>query len=147
MARKAKPKAANVTAKKRVVPPPAIPEEDDNSTELEVSVSEIPKEQKPAIPWETSNARKLLVQDIADGTVPSRPDSSMPTREIFTSRPEYAEYGYALFSSRLSGLRKIVARDKSRADDDEACFNEFRANNIVHTHSKHGYPEWDGSKA
>ena len=99
-------------------------EDDDSCTELEVNESEIPKE-GPAIPWSDSEARRLLVQDIADGTVPSAPDASMPTREIFTSRPEYALYGYEYFPSRLSSLRRIVKRDMSRADDDKSPLPEF----------------------
>ena len=29
----------------------------------------------------------------------------------------------------------------------KARFQNFRANNTIHTHTAHGYPEWDGSEA
>lgn len=101
----------------------------------------------PEVLWANSEARRLLAKDLADGVIPLEPCHSMPTREIFTSRPEYAEYGYTLFSSRLSGLRKIFARDMDQAKDDMAAFADSRLNNTIHTHNTRGYPEWDGSKA
>ena len=126
--------------KTHVVPPPAILEETNEEDEaLEVPKAEIPRE-GPEISWTDSLARKLLVQDLAAGVVPREPDNSMPTSVIFTSRPEYAEYGYKNFSSRLSGLRKIVNRDMSRANKDKERFDEYRANNNIHTVTAQGYP-------
>lgn len=118
---------------------------DDDSTALEVLESEIPDDAEES--WAKSKARQLLYQDLVDNVVPREPDASMPTKEIFTSRPEYAATGYKLFSSRLSTLRKIVRKDLNRAEDDQAAFDNFRANNTIHTHTARGYPEWDGSEA
>ena len=125
------------------VPPPIVEGKEDDS-QPEVPIPDLPE---PEISWLDSQARALLMQDIIDGVVPPEPDNSMPTQTIFTSRPEYASYGYANFSSRLSSLRKIVARDKTRADDDLEAFLKYKANNIIHTHNARGYPEWDGSDA
>ena len=119
---------------------------DDSTTGSPLECS-LPDQSEPAIPWADSKARALIVQDLANGVIPMEPDKSMPTQEIFTSHPELAEYGYRLFSSRLSSLRKIVKRDMSRANSDKERFKNFKANNITHSFSVRGYPEWDGSKA
>lgn len=102
---------------------------------------------EPTVPWADSKARKLLVQDVLDGVVPLEPDNEMPLNVIFTSRPEFAEYGYTNFSSRLATIRHQTKRDNGRAADDLAAFEAFQALNIAHTHSPHGYPEWESSKA
>lgn len=144
------------TKKKNPNIPPTVREEGNKEKETngeeEAAVESLPEIPipdfvEPEIPWADSNARALLVKDLLAGVVPLEVDSAMPTQTIFTSRPEYAPYGYKNFSSRLSGLRKIVARDKTRADKDAEAFANFKANNIIHTHNPRGYPEWDGSKA
>jgi hypothetical protein len=40
-----------------------------------------------------------------------------------------------------------VKQDITRANDDLAAFNLYKANNIAHKITAHGYPEWEGSKA
>ena len=120
--------------------PPTIPEGD-----LEVPREEIPTAEDED--WANSEARRLLYEDLKNGTVPDVPDASFPTNLIFTSRPEFAATGYRLFPSRLSSLRKIYRKDKGRADADLKLFNEFKENNAIHSHSARGWPEWDGSVA
>ena len=116
----------------------------DDDSVLECTV---PDFQEPEIPWAESKARELLRQDIIDEVVPREPCASMPSNVIFTSRPEYAEYGYADFCNRLSRLRAQVKRDIKRTDEDLAAFLNFKANNPIHKITAHGYPEWDGSYA
>jgi hypothetical protein len=120
-------------------------EELDNDTSLMECT--VPSFIEPEIPWAESKAKALLMQDIIDGVVPKNPCSTMPTNVIFTSRPEYAEYGYSAFSGRLSRLRAQINRELKRAEDDLAAFNNYKAHNVVHKMSAHGYPEWDGSDA
>lgn len=120
---------------------------DDNDTTDSPLECSLPDQTEPAVPWADSEARHILLKDLAEGVVPMEPDESMPTNVIFTSHPEFATYGYRLFSSRLSGLRKIVKRDMSRAETDKQRFINFKANNETHSMTAHGYPEWDGSDA
>jgi len=101
----------------------------------------------PEIPWQDSKAKALLRQDIIDGIVPKIPSNSMPTNVIFTSRPEYAEYGYTQFGSRLSNLRKQVKRDLRRANEDRRRLENYLESHPPHSYTEHGYPEWEGSKA
>ena len=125
-------------------------EEKDEVTEEQELLAEMGfpvNEDEPEIPWKDSKAKALLRQDMVDGVVPRKPDTSMPTDVIFTSRPECALYGYRLFGSRLSSLRGQLTRDLARADKDWERFQNFQKNNIAHTHSAHGYPEWEGSEA
>jgi hypothetical protein len=117
---------------------------DDDTTQPEIP---IPEFTEPEIPWVDSDAWKLLVQDVIDGVVPQEPDHLMPLSTIFTSRPEYAPYGYKNFLQRLSTIWAQVKHDLSRKDEDLAAFEVFRQLNIAHTHSPHGYLEWEGSKA
>ena len=120
---------------------------DDNASKESSLECDLPESKEPEIPWAESKTRELLLQDIIDEVVPREPCSSMPSQTIFTSRPEYAEYGYEKFCSRLSRLRVQVKREVKRSDDDLAAFNNFKANNIAHAVTAHGYPEWEGSDA
>lgn len=103
--------------------------------------------EEPEIKWEDSEAYQLLKQDLNDGTVPTEVDPNMPTRSIYMMRPEYAEYDPEKFSSRLSGLRAIVRRANTRAEEDEAAFLVFIANHPISLASSKGYPQWQGSEA
>jgi seryl-tRNA synthetase len=73
----------------------------DDSSALQCT---LPNFKEPDVPWGESKARDLLIQDIIDEVVPREPFPLMPCQVIFTSRPEYAEYGYKDFCNRLSHL-------------------------------------------
>jgi len=47
----------------------------------------------------------------------------------------------------LKGLRKSAHDNEERAAIDQRAFDAFVKNNKKATHSEHGYPEWEGSKA
>ena len=70
----------------------------------------------------------------------------MPLQDIITSRPEYVVYGYKNFLSRLSTIRAQVERDSTQTAGDLKALEAFKQLNIAHTHSAHGYPEWEGSE-
>ena len=62
------------------------------------------KDEEPSIPWEKLEAKKLLsFKYIINGLVPldsKRGDNTntMSLKEIYSMRPEYAEYNYKTFS-------------------------------------------------
>jgi hypothetical protein len=107
---------------------------------------------EPTIKWKKSRARALLYQDIKEGWVPlhAKDDngkSTMKLKDIYDMHPEYAEYEYSKFSSRVSGVRKIIQECVGRAAVDLEAFNNFKANNPVSQFSHKGYEQWQGSDA
>jgi hypothetical protein len=62
-------------------------------------------------------------------------------------RPEYSEYHYDMFSSRLSSLRSTFSTNTHRAEDDQAAFDVYVINNEVSTIIHKGYIQWQGSES
>jgi hypothetical protein len=107
---------------------------------------------EPKIKWTKSKARALLYQDIKEGLVPLHAKdkdgkTTMKLKDIYEMHPEYAEYDYSKFSSRVSGIRKIIQDCVGRAAVDLEAFNNFKANNPVSQYSHKGYEQWQGSEA
>jgi hypothetical protein len=79
---------------------------------------------EPDVEWKKSKAKRLLYKDIVEGKVP--PDatdadgrSTMQLSDIYVMHPEFAEYDYAKFSSRLSSLRAAIVKEKATAKENE----------------------------
>jgi hypothetical protein len=73
---------------------------------------------EPDVKWKNSKAKRLLYKDIVEGEVP--PDatdadgrSTMQLSVIYLMHPEFAEYDYEKFSSRLSSLRAAIVKEKT----------------------------------
>ena len=71
----------------------------------------------------------------------------MKLKDIYDMHPEYAEYEYSKFSSRVSGVRKIIQECVGQAAVDLEAFNNFKANNPVSQFSHKGYEQWQGLDA
>jgi hypothetical protein len=72
---------------------------------------------EPDVKWKNSKAKRLLYKDIVEGEVP--PDatdadgrSTMQLSVIYLMHPEFAEYDYEKFSSRLSSLRAAIVKER-----------------------------------
>ena len=108
---------------------------------------------EPAIGWKKSKAKQLLEIDIIEGRVPREAKcevwtSTMPLKDIYDSRPEFSEYYYCRFSSRLSALRKTVASKTNRSAMDQEAFENYKQNHPVITgFSRLGFIEWQGSNS
>ena len=107
---------------------------------------------EPQISWEKSKAKKILYNDIINGNVPLESKfedntSTMKLQDIYLMRPEYAQYDYKKFSSRLSSLRKTISANQERAEDDQDAFELFVQNNPISYYSHKGYIQWQGSDA
>jgi len=108
---------------------------------------------EPKIKWKKSKAKQLLYTDLKEGLVPleakdEHGKSTMKLNDIYNMRPEYAEYHYDKFSSRLSSLRKTVKDRIERQRLDQEAFDNYRTNHKeVSYYSHHGYIQWQGSKA
>ena len=92
-------------------------------------------------PWQHSLAKKLLEQDILDGTV----SDTMPPRLVYTMRPEYAEYKKERFSANLRALKQVIKAKLALANEDYSCLRHDLDLNL-RTNSKQ-YPRWQGGAA
>jgi hypothetical protein len=82
----------------------------------------------PDFLWRDSDAKKLLYKDLRRDKVPAKAKdqhnkSTMELKNIYVMRPEYSEYCYDMFSSRLSSLRSTFFTNTHRAEDDQAAFD------------------------
>ena len=111
------------------------------------------KDSEPKIKWKKSKAKQLLYQDIRDGRVPlnskdENGKSTMNLRVIYDMRPEYSEYHYDKFSSRVSSLRKTIKDCNNRAELDQEAFDNYKTNHPnISFYSHKGYIQWQGSEA
>ena len=105
---------------------------------------------EPAIKWKKSKAKKLLYSDLMEGVLDLEPEEE-ETQEIlegiYAMHPEYAEYKFSRFASRLKTLRKTILTCNARAEEDKKHFLAFFKNNPASECSHKGYIEWAGSAA
>lgn len=106
------------------------------------------EKEEPKIKWKRSQAKALLRKDILEGRVPleSGP-GTMQLKDIYNLRPEFAEYQYSKFSSRLSSLRKTIKECNDRAALDQEAFDNYKKNHQAALFSHKGYIQWQGSEA
>ena len=108
---------------------------------------------EPKIKWRKSKAKRLLYQDMMEGRVTLDKDDlgengeKMQLRDIYVLRPEFAEYHYDKFSSRVSSLRKAINNAESRAEQDQEAYDNFTASHPPSLLSHKGYMQWQGSDA
>ena len=108
-------------------------------------VEEGPEEElfdEKIISWEDSHARKLLYNDLADGTIPL---NGGDVAAIYASRPDFAKYDESMFRDRLEALRDIVRKALGRKRDDKLAFDRFVKNNEVSHMTHAGLPQWKDS--
>ena len=68
--------------------------------------------------WAGSVSRKMLYQDIIEGTV----TNEMKPRHVRQLREEYQQWNKTNFGSNLATLRSIIARDYARMRKDKQSF-------------------------
>lgn len=84
------------------------------------------------VKWGRSEAKKLLKQDIIDGTVKDEHDPS----DVYRSRPEFQQYDFDNFKTNLKNLKALIydsiermARDCEYYGHDIARLHDIRAEN------------------
>jgi hypothetical protein len=100
------------------------------------------KFKEPDVTWNKSEARSLLYNDIVEGKVPldatdADGRSTMLLRDIYLMHPQFADYDYEKFSSRLSSLRDAVTRSllfEASSIHQLSLFSLFRAHSISATY-------------
>jgi len=96
--------------------------------------------------WQYSQAKKLLEQDLRNGTIPL--DSSvMGPKEVFVQHPEFAEFDYDRFRDRLRDLRRRLTEQNDRSASDMNALAHDRHIHPTPTHNSQGDPRWHGSAA
>ena len=70
-------------------------------------------------PWKTSEAKKLLYNDILSGDV----YETQELEEIYMSRPEYAHYDFDNFKVNLRNLRNAIKKKQMAAEIDENAYH------------------------
>jgi hypothetical protein len=71
----------------------------------------------------------------------------MTLEEIYISRPQFSDYNFDKFSSRLTTICKQIKEKNNRKADDEKAFALFKSNNKVHYYSRKGFIKWQGSES
>ena len=120
-----------------------IIEEGDESGIVSGAAKERKKQpKKSTVKWQDSKAKEILMNDVASGVV----DDSMTPEDVYTMKPEYAEY-WERFPSRLSSVRKSVKDLEAKAAEDQRAYEIFVEKHPVATHSHKGYIQWKGSES
>jgi hypothetical protein len=96
--------------------------------------------------WRDSEAKKQLITDLKDGTVPLRA-VDMPPLDVYNSRPVYQEHGYEQFRDRLNALRKQIREKRDNSLQDAAALEHDRAIHPKASHDHRGILRWEGSEA
>jgi len=108
---------------------------------------------EPKVKWKKSIAKQMLYKDIREGRVPLESKdadgkATMNLKDIYEMHPEYAEYHYDKFSSRLSSLRKTIKDCNHRAGLDQEAFDNYKKNHPNASFYSHkGYIQWQNSAA
>jgi len=96
--------------------------------------------------WQYSQAKKLLEQDLRNGTIPL--DSSvMGPKEVFVQCPKFAEFDYDRFRDRLQDLRHRLTEQNDRSASDMNALAHDRRIHPTPTHNSQGDPRWHSSAA
>ena len=108
------------------------------------------KSKKKPLPWHVDHmARQFLFYEITACRVTPYMGSRAihnkykdTVRSFKFSRMEYS----STFASLLTGLRKIVAKDRSQASDDRKTLTNAILNYPPPTHNSRGEPQWNVSE-
>ena len=104
-----------------------------------------------AIPWISSDAKKLMTQDMMDGIIPVKEPIKDPQKlynQLYADRPEFADYPYNKnVPGRIKRLQATVDKIGDAAKKDLAAFKRDRAINPVSAVGYNGRVLWKNSTA
>jgi hypothetical protein len=115
-----------------------------------------PKERPPVslngADWRTSDAKKLIVQDMMDNIVPVAPrirDIQKLFAELYADQPEFADFPFdeQRYKDRINRIQDNVRRVKWARDYDRECLDEARKVFPAQAHGPTGEILWRGSYA
>lgn len=111
-----------------------------------VSKKKTTKEEAEEVKWANSKAKKLLLQDLSDGTIPLDAEDMGP-QTVYMQRPEFAEIPYNRFRDRLNNMRKTIRLSKMQASSDGNALAHDRVAHPKRLTNHRGERRWEGSDA
>jgi len=87
---------------------------------------------KEPVPWQHSNAKKLLEKDIIDGKL-----DGMKAKDVHLLRPEHQAHKCNNFCTNLKNLREKFAELSARAKEDADALARDSALNLRVNHKPH----------
>jgi hypothetical protein len=108
----------------------------------------VPSRTRPvtAVPWNKSDAKRLLERDLASGLIPVS-GRDMGSLAVYASRPEYAAFPVNVFTRRLAALRVLARGQNARRASDAAALMRDQQLRPQATHNSNGVLRWEGSDA
>ena len=101
--------------------------------------------------WRYSDAKQYLYELILDDKIPMNYSSTLGPRKVFDlycrDRPEFKDFGYELFPSRLRTLVLKFGGKTERSDRDDAALAHDRKLFPRPTHNHLGVPLWPETDA
>jgi hypothetical protein len=97
-------------------------------------------------PWRTSPAKKQLIKDLKDGTIPLDAMEMSPL-EVYRSRELYQEHDCNRFRDRLREYRKQISEKKDHSYQDHEALKQDCRLHPKASHDHRGIPQWEGSEA
>jgi hypothetical protein len=102
--------------------------------------------------WASSDAKRLICQDMLDGLVPIDEkihDVERLYNELYAHQPEFRDFPFdrTRYADRIGRLQTVVKRMKWAAQYDQECFNDFRLKFPQQSHGPTGKPLWKDSEA
>lgn len=98
---------------------------------------------KETTSWRKSIAKRMLCEEIANGTV----TEGMDWKVVFESKAEYRATKKRLFEERLKRLCKRFNNSKNNAEYDEQGLEHDRQMFPSPAQNYRGEPQWEGSEA
>jgi hypothetical protein len=96
-----------------------------------------------AIPWNKSQAKKILYGDIVDGKVTER----MHYRMVYIMHSEYQQYAQNNFRTNLKNLLKSIRNNQEAANISHAALLQDMMILSTRPERLQGPKRWDGSRA
>ena len=106
----------------------------------------MPKKKEELTSWKSSMAKKILERDLISGAIPLDAKLMKP-KEVYQRHPEFSDFAYDRFPSRLRDLRRQITDKSTSATLDQAALAHDRQLYPKATHNHRGEPRWEGSEA
>ncbi len=122
--------------------------DDSDESEEDVTMSDNSDESEEDIKekWENSEAKRILVQDLRDGTIPLTKEEMRP-RVVYNlpDRPEFRKWPQRNFTTNLRNLRAAIQRKNETSKFEEEALAKDQKLYPKPANNYQGEPRWEGS--
>jgi hypothetical protein len=98
------------------------------------------------LPWRNSVAKRLLLQDLEDGTIPLD-SAAMSAAVAYLRRTEYQMHDFGQFRDRLHDLRKRIRGKVTRSMQEMGALEHDLRIVSNRARNEHGTIRWEGTEA